>query len=92
MLNVECRRGSAHVRIPAGIDNFGCPGRTNECPPIVVESGWNREFPKVQILTIEDLLAGKKPDVPPMRATFQRAERLRSGSRHGQKGLFEGKV
>lgn len=52
--------------------------------------GWNREFPKVQILTIEELLDGKKPDVPPMRATFQRAERLRSGSRHGQTALFEG--
>ncbi|MDQ3706158.1 MAG: hypothetical protein M3437_13190 [Chloroflexota bacterium] len=50
--------------------------------------GWNREFPKVQILTIEDLLDGKKPDVPPMRATFQRAERLRSGARHGQKAMF----
>ncbi len=51
--------------------------------------GWNREFPKVQILTIEELLDGKKPDVPPMRATFQRAERLRATSTHGQKGMFE---
>lgn len=52
--------------------------------------GWNRAFPKVQILTIEELLAGKKPEVPPMRATFQRAERLRATSTHGQKGMFEG--
>lgn len=50
--------------------------------------GWNRAFPKVQILTIEELLSGKKPDVPPMRATFRRAERLRATSTHGQKGMF----
>ncbi len=51
--------------------------------------GWNRVFPKVQILTIEDLLGGTKPEVPPMRATFQRAKRLRATSTHGQKGMFE---
>lgn len=28
--------------------------------------GWNREFPRVQILTIEELLDGKKPEVRPM--------------------------
>lgn len=39
---------------------------------------------------IEALLGGKKPEVPPMRATFQRAERLRATSTHGQKGMFEG--
>lgn len=39
---------------------------------------------------IGELLAGKKPELPPMRATFQRAERLRATSTHGQKGMFEG--
>lgn len=34
---------------------------------------WGRDFPRVQIVTIEDLLAGKKPDVPPARQTFQQA-------------------
>lgn len=49
--------------------------------------GWSREFPRVQTLKIEELLEGKKPDVPPMRATIQRAERLRSGARHGQNAM-----
>lgn len=35
---------------------------------------------EMQILTIEELLAGAEPKIPPMRATFQRAQRLRSQS------------
>jgi site-specific DNA-methyltransferase (adenine-specific) len=50
--------------------------------------GWNREYPRVQIWTIEELLAGAEPKVPPMRATFERAQRLRSVSQHRQSGLF----
>lgn len=52
--------------------------------------GRNREFPRVQILTIEELLSGTKPDVPPMRATFERAERIRAKSTHDQRGQLLG--
>lgn len=38
--------------------------------------GWQREYPKVQILTIEELLTGQQPEMPPMRQTFQRSERI----------------
>lgn len=38
--------------------------------------GWNRAHPKVQILTIEALLAGAQPDMPPTRQTFARADRI----------------
>ncbi len=48
---------------------------------------WNRDFPPVQILTVEELLAGKKPDVPPMRRTFERAQRLNSAT-HQQAALI----
>lgn len=48
---------------------------------------WNRSYPKVQILTIDELLAGTKPDVPPMRATFDRAQRLRAAT-HAQSSLL----
>ncbi len=51
--------------------------------------GWNREFPRIQILTIEELLTGTKPDVPPMRATFERAQRIKSKSTHSQPSLLE---
>jgi hypothetical protein len=39
-------------------------------------------------LTIEELLAGAEPKIPPMRATFERAQWLRSASQHRQAGLF----
>lgn len=34
-----------------------------------------QKFPKVQIITIEELLAGKRPDMPPEHGTFQEAPR-----------------
>ena len=35
--------------------------------------GWGRQFPKVQIITIAELLSGKKFDLPPSRQTFQQS-------------------
>lgn len=40
---------------------------------------WGKQYPKVQLLTIAELLAGKKIDMPPIKqvgATFKRAERF----------------
>ena len=37
---------------------------------------WNRKYPKIQLLTVADLLAGKQIDMPPIRqvgATFKKA-------------------
>jgi len=46
------------------------------------------KFPKLQILTIEELLGGKQAQYPRMNvATFKKAERLRKGL-EAQKGLF----
>jgi site-specific DNA-methyltransferase (adenine-specific) len=50
--------------------------------------GWGRDFPRVQIATIDDLLAGKEPDVPPMQQTFARAARVR-GPEHRQTGFAD---
>ena len=41
---------------------------------------WGRRFPRVQIITVEDLLAGKKPDLPEPSgrlSTFAKAPRVR---------------
>jgi len=43
--------------------------------------GWNRDYPKVQILTIELLSTGAHPDLPPTRATFARAGRIAAPGR-----------
>jgi len=48
---------------------------------------WNRTYPRVQIATIEELLAGDLPQIPPMRATFDRAQRIRSAT-HAQSSLL----
>jgi site-specific DNA-methyltransferase (adenine-specific) len=37
--------------------------------------GWNRNYPKIQILTIEELLNGAQVQMPPVRATFKAAEK-----------------
>jgi hypothetical protein len=42
----------------------------------------------MQIWTIEELPAGAEPKIPPMRATFECAQFLRSASNHRQSGLF----
>ena len=36
---------------------------------------WEKDYPRVQILTIEQLLAGASADLPPANVSFQRAER-----------------
>jgi site-specific DNA-methyltransferase (adenine-specific) len=40
---------------------------------------WNKDYPKIQILTVEDLLAGKGVDMPPQAqtsVTFARAQKM----------------
>jgi len=53
--------------------------------------GWNRDYPKLQVLTIAELLAGKKAEMPPMRATFARAGRITTTSHQqpAMASLFE---
>ena len=48
----------------------------------------DHQFPKVQILTIEDLLSGAQPQYPRYApaATFQRAPRRRRQGRQGRLG------
>jgi DNA modification methylase len=43
--------------------------------------GWNRDYPRIQILTVQALLAGKKIETPPTNVTFKDAPRhVRKGS------------
>lgn len=43
--------------------------------------GWNKNYPKIQILTVEEILNGKQPDLPPSIATFKQAAKVNSESR-----------
>lgn len=35
--------------------------------------GWGQKYPAIQLLTVEELLDGKKPELPPERRTFKQA-------------------
>jgi len=43
---------------------------------------WGKKYPKIQLLTIDEILGGKKVDMPPIKqveATFKKAEKFRGG-------------
>lgn len=50
--------------------------------------GWNRDFQKIQILMVEQLLRGEGIDMPPTAVTFKQAERVKEEG-PVQKGLFD---
>jgi len=37
--------------------------------------GWNKDFPKIQILTVENLMSGASAQLPPANITFKKAEK-----------------
>jgi hypothetical protein len=46
-----------------------------------VSTLWKHEFPKIQILTIEQLLKGERPKTPPTISPFQDAERVKKADK-----------
>jgi site-specific DNA-methyltransferase (adenine-specific) len=48
--------------------------------------GWNRDFPRIQILTIEELLHGAEVKMPPQFGTFKQAQKVQQ-STHEQPEL-----
>jgi len=51
-------------------------------------SGWAQSYPKVQILTIRNLLTGAKVEMPPTSITFQQAPKQAGKDAGHQPGLF----
>ena len=49
--------------------------------------GWNRKYPRVQILTIAQLLAGGEIAMPPAYGTFKQAQRVERDGDEGQTGF-----
>ena len=55
--------------------------------------GWNKDYPKIQILTIEELLHGKAVDMPPQTqtsVTFAKAPKISAKERGKQLGMGSG--
>jgi len=57
---------------------------------------WNRKYPRIQLLTIADLLSGKQIDMPPVRqvgATFKKAPKAKAkGKETGELPGFGGEA
>ncbi len=49
--------------------------------------GWNRDYPRLQILTIDDLLNGKQIAMPPTYGTFKQAEAVKPAADGQQERL-----
>ncbi len=49
--------------------------------------GWNKDYPRIQILTIEDLLRGAEAKLPPTEGTFKQAPRVQEEAKQGALGL-----
>jgi site-specific DNA-methyltransferase (adenine-specific) len=47
-----------------------------------VSPNWGREYPKIQILTIEELLQDKRPEIPPTLPSFIKADLSRRPPNH----------
>ena len=49
--------------------------------------GWGRDYPKIQILTIGELLHGVEVKMPPAHGTFKQAPRAQASSGTAQLGF-----
>jgi site-specific DNA-methyltransferase (adenine-specific) len=52
-----------------------------------VSPNWNHEYPKIQILTVEQLIKNERPDIPPISNMFKEAEKVERKSEKIQKKL-----
>lgn len=49
-------------------------------PGFFHSDGWNRDYPRIQILTVEEVLAGKQIEMPPSAGPFKQAEKMSGDS------------
>jgi len=70
-------REKAAIGVLISMEDFTKPMQTEAVTAGFYESQmWNRKYPKIQLLTVAGLLAGKQIDMPPVRqvgATFKKA-------------------
>lgn len=70
-------REKAAIGVLISMEDFTKPMQTEAVTAGFHESRlWNKKYPKIQLLTVSDLLAGKQIEMPPVRqvgATFKKA-------------------
>jgi len=50
--------------------------------------GWNRDYPRIQLLTIADLLRGVEVQMPPPFGTFKQAQKVKADTPEAQLDMF----
>jgi DNA modification methylase len=87
-------RQKAAIGVLISMENPTKPMQTEAVTAGFFESKkWGKKYPKIQLLTVEELLAGKKIDMPPIRqvsVTFKKAEKFK-GAKPEQLSLKEDK-
>jgi len=85
-------REKAHLGVLITVQEPTQPMRTEVAGAGFYDSpGWNRSYPKLQILTVGELLEGKGIDMPPLRqvsTTFKKAPRARREEQAVQPDLW----
>jgi hypothetical protein len=78
MFRVREIREHAAIGLFVTLDEPSAPMRQEATTAGVYHSElWNRDYPRLQLLTIRELLDGKRPQIPPfVLPTYQRAERV----------------
>jgi DNA modification methylase len=84
-------REKAEIGVLITLEEATRPMRTETASAGFYESpGWAKKYPRLQILTIADLLSGKRIDYPPaaqVNVTFKRAPKARAGEAPAQRHL-----
>ena len=87
-------REKAAIGVLISMEDATGPMQTEAVTAGFFESAtWGRRYPKIQLLTVADLLAGKKIDMPPIKqvgATFKKAPRAAAPA--GTQGELPGNV
>jgi len=74
-------REKAAIGVLISMRDFTRPMKTEAATAGFYDSPWGKKYPKMQLLTVADLLAGKQIDMPPIRqvgATFKKAPKAKS--------------
>ena len=84
-------REKAQIGVFLSLNPPTAPMRREAASAGFYKSPWGKNYPRIQLLTIEELLGGKTVDYPHAAdVTFKRAKRIRNGSSKKQNHLSDG--
>lgn len=76
-------RDKAAIGVLIAMEEFTKPMQVEAATAGFYESAtWGKKYPRIQLLTIEELMNGKKIEMPPIKqveATFKKAEKVKGG-------------